>query len=159
MNDRFKFRIFYSNKMVYPNRYDHIESIYECLKQQIMWDGAIDTDIKFNHIANELVFMQCTGLKDKNGTLIYEGDIMNVLIDSIKPHYIKQVVVWDRKEWQLKTYNKDYRKNCSECGRQLRTKCKCCSEYYSSTGHTNFKEFYNGIVIGNIYENKELLNE
>jgi hypothetical protein len=82
---------------------------------------------------------------------------MNVLIDSSKPHYIKQVVVWDRKEWQLKTFNKDYRKNCSECGRQLRTKCKCCSEYFSASGHTNFKEFYNGIVIGNIYENKELL--
>lgn len=142
MNDRFNIRYFNKNSKK-----------FEYLKI-----GAVN----FNLFTDWTVYEQgqfCTGLKDKNGTLIYEGDIMNVLIDSFKPHYIKQVVVWDRKEWQLKTFNKDYRKNCSECGRQLRTKCKCCSEYFSATGHTNFKEFYNGIVIGNIYENKELLNE
>lgn len=149
MNDRFKFRVF-----------DKINSKWmdKCLLD-------IDEGYLLGYYDNQqaykrrYVLMQCTGLKDKNGKLIYEGDIVNVLIDSLKPQYLKQVVVWDRKEWQLKTYNKDYRKNCSECGRQLRTKCKCCSEYFSSTGHTNFKEFYNGIVIGNIYENPELLKE
>jgi uncharacterized phage protein (TIGR01671 family) len=155
MQDRFKFRVWDKDQKI----------MKECTQITLDKDqkGSMG-DIKGKVTAHLIyqphyILMQCTGLKDKNGKLIYEGDIMNVLIDSLKPHYIKQVVVWDRKEWQLKTYNKDYRKNCSECGRQLRTKCKCCSEYFSSTGHTNFKEFYNGITIGNIYENPELLEE
>lgn len=145
MNDRFKFRIFYNNKMFYPNDYQSIESIYECLKQQIMWDCAIDVDFKFNHIANNLVFMQCTGLKDKNGKLIYEGDIVNQICEDETTY--KCEVVYNNCSFQLK-HIEDKNKN------YINTPMYCYAINY--LGHYTEKRLE---VIGNIYENPELLKE
>ena len=38
---------------------------------------------------------RCTGLRDKNGTLIWENDIINTLCG-------KAIVVWDKAEWRIK---------------------------------------------------------
>lgn len=142
MRDRFKFRVWkgLENRMV-----DNVTHL-----NPLLLDESLSEEAKYN------VLMQCTGLKDKNGKLIYEGDIVNVLFDTIKPHYMPFVVIWDRKEWQLAQINKNYKK-CDECANNNKTKCSFCKKYFRSAGHTNFKDFYNGIVIGNIYENPELL--
>ena len=149
MRDRFKFR--HWDKQINKMRYGDI---------QLGNDGKpfVIVDNIENPIEDieDVITLQCTGLKDNNGTLIYEGDIVNVLFDTIKPHYIPYVVIWDRKEWQLVQINKNYKK-CDECANNNKTKCSFCKKYFRASGHTNFKDFYNGIVIGNIYENPALL--
>ncbi len=74
-----------------------------------------------------LIPMQCTGLKDKNGKLIFEGDILFYKIGSIK---CREVVTWNQ---QRCGWVKGYQDLC--------TYQKHCE------------------VIGNIYENANLLEE
>ena len=145
MKDRFKFRFWFKDtqEMIYSEKFNDVQTLGQWLFED----------------RKDVVKMQSTGLKDKNGKLIYEGDIVNVKIDGWEKSYIPMVVVWDRKEWQLKQYNKNFKQNCSACEVKRKQKCQYCSQYFSATGHTNFKDFYNNEVIGNIYENKELLNE
>ena len=149
MNDRFKFKYLYQDKL---REVTDLDFGNEYITVRMSPYGRVSTELDLYKL------VQCTGLKDKNGKLIYEGDIVNVFVDSIKPHYIPHVVIWDRKEWQLAQQNKNYKK-CENCANRNKTKCSYCKEYFMSSGHTNFKDFYNGFVIGNIYENPELLEE
>lgn len=161
MNDRFKYRVY--NKRteemldVRLISYFSTGNICRVEAQNAVGDIKIFDDYKTS--IEDIELMQSTGLKDKNGKLIYEGDVINVKIDGLKTSFIPMVVVWDRKEWQLKQYNKNFKQNCSACEVKTKQKCQYCSQYFSTSGHTNFKEFYNNEVIGNIYKNKELLDD
>ncbi len=114
-----KFRIWDEQKMDY-NPTAWCEDINECLRYS-------DCDVEV---------MQYTGLKDKNGKEIYEGDIM-VEMKNGRPHKIqggKNLYVWvvwnDRGCWELDSNNES-------------------SEY--SLNYRNWE------IIGNIYQNKDLL--
>ena len=127
MQDRFKFRYFnkYANKMVEPTNYENVDSVFECIKQQVCFDSNI-SPLPYDHIGNGLVFMQCTGLKDKNGKLIYEGDIV---ADGIENY----IVEFDNPnlQYMVKSIEDDY--------------------------YCTFESLIQVEVIGNIYENPELL--
>ena len=79
-----------------------------------------------------LKIMQYTGLKDKNGKEIYEGDIVNWFLHTLKRKYVS-VIEWDDDLASFCLKNKDW------------------------TEFDFIKVFSSLEVIGNIYENPELL--
>ena len=91
--------------------------------------GNSKTEDLFFWDFEEVELMQYTGLKDKNGKEIYEGDIYHV-----GDKNIRYLVVWFDSGFE---------------GKQLR-----------STSYAGLKSWAKDIeILGNIYENPELLEE
>ncbi len=121
MNDRFKFRAWDNLAQKY------LDDFYvDGETGLIMYSAAEDE--------NNVVLEQCTGLKDKNGKLIYEGDIIEL------------------------TRSRNY--GWCEKGRRLEVQWNtfnCCGFGFGKIGNLTEKCASNCIVIGNIHANKELL--
>jgi len=101
----------------------------------ILWGcrrGGIRATVK--RFIDDVELMQYSGLKDKNGKEIYEGDIVNCTarIDSAN-----MVVIWEEGEFHL-------------------VLCEKYKNYLPLTGYYCIRNFEKE-VIGNIYENPELL--
>lgn len=130
MKERFKFRAWNKRdkKMIYnaEDVYDGSLSGWCGVDKENNNDGWISCFGEYLG-RDEYVIMQSTGLKDKNGKLIFEGDILQ---HPQLPH--KVVVEWFQCGFWLNGYQNGAKRN-------LHDACK----------------FYE--VIGNIYENKELL--
>ena len=122
MNDRFRFRAWHL-----PTK--KLFDVY-CFTNEHVFENTLDgIGTSPTNPANltNCVLEQCTGLKDKNGKLIYEGDIVKFKISSIK---CVGAVRWDERTGG---WLKD------KTGQPLHTYIKSVE------------------VIGNIHENPELL--
>lgn len=145
MNREIKFRAWNDGQMLYG--YD--------------LPGMVGSFVNLNEVIelaceSGYVLMQYTGLKDKNGVPIYEGDIVRIVTDDFSNEYTKRLmrtvgrVDWVEEgcEYWVKLYNE------GEYGGGIEF-LKLCSETWGADD----KEIENTFVevIGNIYENPELL--
>lgn len=171
MQNRFKFRLYDKEKrlMLYEDsEILRTEKVYE---YEELWWANVAFPIKaisrfFDYNSEErFVLQQCTGLKDKNEKLIFEGDIVKVPTQCNKElhgSYSLQEIVWRNGNWVLSYIS-------SEKGRKLPRGWSACflhdqwsDEYEKEFIFTNADIFqtYNMLeVVGNIYTNKELLEE
>lgn len=100
--------------------------------------------------------LQCTGLKDKTGKLIFEGDI----VKSSTTYWNGEVyshnglVCWDRTKWQIGVMK--YERTKSRQNKRY-DRALDFARFVSFQDNTPLKKFANVEVIGNVYENPELL--
>lgn len=130
MQDRFKYRSYGR-----PNAI--IEGMQNLYTFEETENGYINVKVDKGWLAfvkkEDLKIMQCTGLKDKNDKFIYEGDIIKCSYGS---EFAIGVIEWDSEELQFALKIED--------------------DFYSIRQKSKFDIIE---ILGNIYENPELLKE
>lgn len=105
----------------------------EIVTQQVYFENGLPDDrFIYCYKTDEIELMQTTGLKDKNGKEIFEGDIVKMSKDVYSEPTYYEVV---------RHYGGAYRLESKQHGCELWLR------------HTNCE------VVGNIYENRELLED
>ena len=112
---------------------DYIESIRFYINEiDLCWGGICESDC-FDF--KDVILMQSTGLKDKNGKEIFEGDILGIETDE---GILNVNVFWDEKHALFMFESKKYNEK----------------DLLAELVEDNTYPFE---ILGNIYENPELL--
>lgn len=128
-NNRFRFRAYDKSFQKY---YENV--IVSTINGEITVYGRLVNGNTALIPSTHVVLEQCTGLKDKNGRLIYEGDI------------VKRIAKYDEDEFTVLLQVEWNNKN----GRYITTDKKHNTWTFSMF-------YYSYEVVGNIHENSELL--
>lgn len=127
MSDRFKFRVWDKERKCFFND-----------DEVVIYPNGEESFFNADYDFTECVVEQCTGLKDINGKLVYEGDILaeKFLGQIGRPGVVK-----------YGEFN-----------------CSCCDGvygWYIDVGDIRGleEEYKNLVIIGNIHENADLLGE
>ena len=151
MNDRYLFRAKHS----FESKKWHIGNLVE------EPDGLYLRDNKNNimiYIQDTSTICQCTGLKDKNGKLIWENDVL--LQKTTEKHWCQWecmgVVKYGEHDWNVSEYGFTsigfYIEPIVRNGNINKIACGLNQVYIND-------EFYPIEVIGNIFDNPELMHE
>ena len=126
MNDRLKFRVWDIEEKTYKS------SDYPFF---LCDDGDV-LDTHFDIRDNEVIVEQCTGLKDKNGKLIYEGDIVITYYKG-EPTGQTYIYRWEAPAFYVEPFEKG-----KPSGRHY---------YYFAVENERCE------IIGNVHENPDML--
>lgn len=138
MNDRFKFRVWDIKQQKYRQRTHHeADTCLNCLTGKVLFGEGIE--IYGEEEDKDVIPEQCTGLKDKNGKLIYENDIIDT------PNGIYRVAVDDFGLWTA-IYKGNPLKDVVEWSDIVKN-------------YAFNKENVKIVILGNIHQDKELLDE
>jgi len=102
-------------------------------KQVFISDGDL-----YRRYDDELYLMQFTGLLDKNGKEIYEGDVVQCTEEKNGSETGKRKIVFAKHEWKTARLEND-------------------EDFYKHCLGLNWGGWESFEVIGNIYQNEELL--
>lgn len=149
MQDRFKFRVW----SIANKKYCHFATMDLSADGLLRVIRPLEQSEYIDDYESRYVIQQCTGLKDKNGKLIYEGDILkiNTHFNHLVPDDFNYKYESEKGYSLFKVYyNEEF----------ARYEMKRIKWVKWETEHKRLCNIHtNHIIIGNIYENAELLEE
>ena len=154
LEDRFKFKIWDKTKKKFlPLEYKSEKTDSWIILDNtgvylVERDNARDVAF-FTDITDDVIILQCTGLRDKNGKEIYEGDILNLYVSS-KKLYRYQV------KYEIGSFMLVSQDEIFDFPNVWNDNVYPLSQlYFEYQNEENYIEQCE--VVGNIYENPELL--
>lgn len=147
MQDRFKFRVWNETKKYWEER-AHISILYSQTELRIYKDSKNGWAQDAKQAGYKLDLEQCTGLKDKNGKLIYEGDIVKITDKSSRKEPFIGVVEY--------TNTASFEANCN--GFYMHLHNPKTPENVSTVEKIFCSSLREIEVIGNIHQDKNILD-